>query len=200
MRRAVRYRDTSNRLLHPTYLPDLHPRSWLPTCLIEGEAAAFWATATLSLRSKDMAFSRRHRPLWRPVRKARRLLALFVRSGTSSPLTSRHPRGPRSAIAGRFAWKKVSLHPRILGCFLRALVKERDLHDPRCLPSVCVRAPHHASLRRVVSPHFFRRGAVSKRPPTPRALPPWGDGGQPMFALRSSRPTSCDPERFPTPS
>lgn len=110
--RAVRCRDTSDRLLHPTYLPDLHPRSWLPTCLIEGTTKLF---SPVSSRC-DRRTWRFHDAVARfggSCGKREGYWPSLYAPDTSSPLTSRHPRGPRSAITGRFAWKKVSLHPRI---------------------------------------------------------------------------------------
>jgi hypothetical protein len=141
--RAVRCRDTSDRLLHPTYLLDLHPRSWLPTCLIEGDTA--FQQCQLPVRSKDMAFSRRRCPLRRLVRKARGLLALFVRSGYEFASDIPSPPGPPLRHHRPVCVEKGFPSPKDLGCLLRALVKGRALHNPRCLPSVCVRAPRHAA-------------------------------------------------------
>lgn len=141
--RAVRCRDTSNQLLHPTYLLDLHPRSWLSTCLVR---------ASDLLRGRP---SRGDRRTWRFHDAVARfggscgkregcspsLYAPDTRFASDIPSPSgsslRHHR-PVCAVKGFPS-------PKDLGWFLRGLVKGRALHNPRCLPSVCVRAPRYAA-------------------------------------------------------
>ena len=159
-------RDAFDRLLPSNHLLQyLHPCSRFSIGLFHRRSFRRWAAG----RSKGGAVSRCPFPSWRVLQRRGRVLTAD-RPFTTSPRTSRHPR----RLLRRRGSRSLPANPR-----------ERDApcHDPRCLPSGDVGAPHLQTEGAL----SMRERAVSQRTSIPWALPPWSDE-TPPFARRTDPP------------